>query len=667
MGAKNKKAFGGYATKYNIKCTDGRTIKASAFNGVEGNRYPLVWRHGSNDPDNVLGHVIVHERPDGLYVDGYFNSTARAQTVRTLLEHSDIEALSIRATNLVEKIVGTTKEVVHGLLNEVSFVMAGANPGALIDFVAIEHSDGSVEELSDEALIYSGVKIDVELEHEKDSNKSENDGPTVQDVYDSLTEEQQSLLSYMIEQAIAGQMEQSAESDETKPNETGTDESDNVAEHQKGELVTKNVFEGDASSDTKRPSLSHEAVASIFDTAKRLGSMKMAVQEYALEHGIDNLDVLFPDAKAITDRPDWDKRRTEWVAGVISGTHKTPFSRIKTLIADLTQDEARAKGYIKGELKKEEYFGIVKRTTGPTTVYKKQKLDRDDIIDITDFDVVAWMWGEIRLMLEEEVARAVLIGDGRDVEDTDHIADPIGASSGNGIRSVLNDHDYYAMKVYVNLGDLNSSYLELVDAIIDSRRFYKGTGLPTFYTTETVIASLLTLRDSEGRRIYRTLDEVAAELRVAAIVPVEPMEDVSDLLGIMVNLTDYNIGTTRGGEITNFDDFDLDYNKYTYLSETRLSGALIKARSALVFMNTTSTNVLATPSKPTFVASTGVITIPTVTGVVYTDEATGDELEAGVQDALAAGASMIVKATPDTGYYLANTPDSRWTFTRNHA
>jgi len=669
--------FSGYATKAGLKCSDGRTITAEAFKHMDGIQVPLVWQHGHNTPENILGHVLLHAREDGVYCDGYFNGTPAGLTAKALVEHGDINSLSIYANALVEKMIGKAKQVLHGIIREVSLVLSGANPGALIDYVAVQHSDGEVETLEDEAIIYTGL----ELEFEHADKKS---GRTLQEVYDSLTDEQKNAVHYMIGVAVENAGESSAAqsgtedgtaestadgTESTESTEEGTEATEGDLTHQEGNTtVTKNVFDQTTgASQGEKHTLTHDAIKGIFESARKGGSWKEALEEYALAHNIDNIDVLFPEAQAITATPEFDKRRTEWVAAVLNGTHKTPFSRIKTLSADLTLDEARAKGYVKGSLKKEEFFGVSKRTTGPTTIYKKQKLDRDDIIDITDFDVVAWLWGEIRLMLEEELARAILIGDGRAVDDEDKIKDPIAAASGDGIRSILNDHDYYAMTVNVNVDDASSSYLEFVDAVISNRRYYKGTGMPTMFTTEVVIAKMLTLRDAVGRRVYRTMDELAAELRVDRIVPVEVMEGESNLLAILVNLQDYNVGTNRGGEIATFDQFDIDYNQYKYLMETRLSGALTKLKSALIFKKVAGTDVIVVPNAPTFVASTGVVTIVATTGVVYKNKDTGVTMSTGAQAAIAAGASVTVVATPSAGYFLADNINDEWTFTRDDA
>lgn len=661
--------FSGYATKAGLKCSDGRTIMPDAFKHQDKMTVPLVWQHGHNKPENVLGHAVLENRPDGTYCYAYFNNTTQGQNAKALVAHKDITQLSIYANQLIEK----SKQVFHGMIKEVSLVIAGANPGAMIDQVMIEHADGDTELLDDAAIIYTGLT----LEHEdKPADKSENedvvehasDTATVQDVYDSLDEDQKQLVHFMIATAVEQATMQHSDgdqSDDQNDQNDGTDTNNSSVEddleHQEGNDMARNVFEqGKDTAGSDRVVLSHSDVKEIVENAQKIGSFKAAVEEYALAHGITDIDLLFPDAKNINNTPEWDKRRTEWVAGVLSGTRHSPFSRIKTMSADITHDEARAKGYVKGTLKKEEFFGLAKRVTTPTTIYKKQKLDRDDIIDITDMDVVAWLKGEMRLMLEEEVARAILIGDGRDVADEDKIQD--GSNSGVGIRPIATEDELYATTLYVNIDDASSSMNEVVDAVIAGRKFYKGTGTPTFYTTETVLSKFLLSRDTLGRRIYRTVDELATELRVAGIVTVEPMEEVSDLVGLIVNLQDYVVGADRGGEVNMFDDFDIDYNQYKYLIETRLSGALTKIKSALVIRKTASTNVLVAPVAPTFDAATGDLTIVDTTGVVYKHGATTVDA-AGSPYTVPAGTTWVIDATPASGKYFANNAEDSWSFT----
>lgn len=675
--------FSGYATKANLKCTDGLTIMPEAFKHMDGMQVPLIWSHGHGNVDNVLGHAVLESREDGVYAYGYFNETPQGKNAKLMVEHKDLESLSIYANKLIQK----SKQVFHGMIREVSLVLAGANPGAKIDFVNIAHGDGDYETLEDEAIIYTGLI----LEHEDKTGNADDDDlehATVQEVYDTLSQEQQDVVNYMIAQALESVVpEDDAEHSDDKPDEPNKDDKpgDSADEgdlnHQEGNIQMSNVFDkdknGGAGTDTHV--LSHDDMKSIVkDAFDRKTTLKDAVETYALAHGITNIETLFPEAKNLTSTPEWNKRRTEWVAGVLSSTSKTPFSRVKSIVADITMESARALGYIKGNLKKEEWFSVTKRTTTPTTIYKKQKLDRDDIIDIVDFDVVSWMKGEMRMMLEEEIARAILIGDGRPTEDPanpgepnpDKIKDPAAATDGAGIRSILNEHELYATTVNVNIDDANSDMMEVVDKIIESRLVFRGSGSPTFYTTERMITKLLLQRNGFDQRMWKNVEELAVELRVSRIVPVEVMETMPNLVGIIVNLTDYNIGADKGGEVNLFDDFDIDYNQYKYLIETRISGALTKIKSAVIVKKTDAANVLVEDEDitvPTFVASTGVITIPTKTGVVYKN-GTGTTLTAGAQTALAPGVSLLVRPTPASGYYFESSEsDDGWTFTRDSA
>lgn len=698
----DKPDFGGYATKAGLKCSDGRTITPEAFKHMNGVKVPLVWQHGHNDPDNVLGHVMLEARKDGVYAHGFFNNTKSGQNAKALVEHEDINALSIYANQLVEK----AKSVLHGMIREVSLVLSGANPGALIDYVNVAHADGGTEVLDDEAIIYTGLTIEhgdktygsrtsskteelvdgvvvstrtsssesvntikekpsLDMAYSDLAHKKADDGATAQDVYDSLSDDQKNLVHYMIGAALQAAQDKKAQHSATQKTEDTTGEGD--LKHKEGPddmTSTHNVFEKNGTAGGEKHVLSHDDMKGIVADAIKVGSLKEAVESYALAHGIENIEVLFPDAKSLTDRPEFNKRRTEWVAGVINGTRHSPFARVKSLTADLTFEEARAKGYIKGSLKKEEFFSVSKRVTTPTTIYKKQKLDRDDIIDITDFDVVAWLKMEMRMMLEEELARAILIGDGRAVDDEDKIKDPAGATEGAGIRAIANEHELYATTVNVNILDASSDYNEIVEAVLRARRFYKGTGTPTFYTTELILTEMLLTKDGFNRRRWNTVQELATALRVSDVVAVEVMEDEPDLVGIVVNLADYNVGADRGGEVNLFDDFDIDYNQYKYLIETRVSGALVKIKSALIVRQVAGTDVLVAPNAPTFVEATGVVTIPTQTGVVYKNFDTGATLTGGAQAALAPGASLHVLAVPAAGYYFATNAEDEWTFTR---
>lgn len=577
--------FGGYATKAGLKCTDGRTITPQAFKHMDGQEIPLVWQHMKNDPKNVLGHAVLEARDDGMYAYGFFNDTENGQHARALLEHKDIKSLSIFANQLVEK----SKQVLHGMIHEVSLVLSGANPGAKIDYVRVAHSDGSYDDMDDEAIIFTGLPI--EFEHAAgdgaDEDDEDDDGPTVREVYETLNDQQKDVVNYMIgaalESASASSMKQSSDTDDDDDEEDTTDEDDLT--HQEGtNNMTRNVFEQNGSAEQARATLTHDQLSTIVDTAKEMGSFKEALLKHADEYGITDIDMLFPDARNVTQTPEFVKRRTEWVNTVITGTKHSPFSRIKSMHADITGDEARAKGYLKGNLKKEEFFGLAKRTTTPTTVYKKQKLDRDDMLDITDFDVVQWLWAEMRLMLDEEIASAVLFGDGREVEDPDHIQDPKGESSGPGIRSIANDHEFYAPVVTFDSTDENFSPDDLIDTVVEALADYEGSGSPTLFTTTRRMNSILLQKDSLGRRLYANRSEVAQLMGVSRIVdvPESVMERAPDVAGIIVNLNDYTLGTDAGGQISKFDDFDIDYNQYKYLLEGRSSGALTKYRSAVV-------------------------------------------------------------------------------------
>jgi hypothetical protein len=652
-----KPDFSGWATKANLKCSDGRTILPNAFAHQDKAQVPLVWQHGHSEPSNVLGHTILENRDEGVYCYGYFNDTDQAKNAKTLVSHKDISYLSIFANQLIEK----AKQVSHGVIREVSLVLAGANPGALIDNIELQHADGDMVTLEDEAVIYTGE----ELQHGERTGEpgkpptvpdpsSDDDETTVQEVYDGMTPEQKEVVHYMVGAAL--------ESNGSGSNEPITHSGNPGNDKENGRTMTRNVFEqqNPGSEAGGKQQLSHDDIKGIVADATRLGSLKEAVEGYALKHGIENIDVLFPDARNVTDTPEFDKRRTEWVSSVINGTKHSPFSRIKSILADITHDEARARGYIKGNMKKEEYFGLTSRVTTPSTVYKKQKLDRDDIIDITDFDVVAWLKGEMRLMLDEELARAILIGDGRAVDDEDKIKDPAGATEGAGIRSILNDHDLYAATVNVNIDDANSSPTEVVDSVIDSMRFYKGTGSPTMYTTLPMITRMLLARDTLGRRLYRTVSDLASEMGVSSIVAVEVMEGQEDLVGIIVNLQDYTVGADRGGDVSMFDDFDIDYNQYKYLMETRLSGALTKIRSALVVKKVAGSSTLVAPTAPSFDDESGDITIPTVSGVEY-HNSDDDSVVSGTVT-VDPGSSVTIYAVATSGHYFANNVEDQWTF-----
>lgn len=571
--------FSGYVTRADVKCSDGRTIMKGAFSDCNGAIVPLVWNHLRSDPTNVLGKVTLEHRADGVYGYCQFNNTEKAQTARELVKHGDIRAMSIYANDLTQR----GHMVEHGSIKEVSLVVAGANPGAFIDNLTINHGD-DVEVLDDEAIMYFDYPIahsdeDYEdTEDQEDVVMHEDSGAstkTCKEVFETLNEDQKKLFYAMVGEALS---ESSAGEDSVKHSDEG------------GEVMHRNVFEGSTDA-VQEPVLSHSDIEDIFRSAQKFGSLKDAVEEAAIEHGIDNIEILFPEAKGVTTTPEFIGTPDPWVNQVWNATRKSPFSRIKSSTADITKDEARAKGYIKGNKKVEEQFSVLKRVTTPQTVYKKQKLDRDDIIDITDFDVVQWMKGEMRLKLNEELARAVLLGDGRLASDDDKISE-------DHIRSVYHDDDMYSIKYVVDMSTATTD-TDKANAVIDAanyaRKNYKGSGAPTFYVDSDTLCSLMLAKDKNGRRLYNTMDELASALRVSSIVEVPLMEKqtrestadadkgmVYDLLGIIVNLSDYVVGADRGGEVTMFDDFDIDYNQNKYLMETRCSGALVKPYSAIV-------------------------------------------------------------------------------------
>lgn len=662
--------FSGWATKAGLKCSDGRTIMPDAFAHQDTVRVPLVWQHGHNDPVNVLGHTILENRKDGVYAYAYFNDTPAAVHAKGLVEHGDINSLSIWANELVER----AGRVLHGVIREVSLVLSGANPGALIENVAIRHSDGDEFTLGDEAIIHTGLNL--ELMHSAEvveeelptstegsdmsdeiMHASEGDDDTVADVYESMSEKQKQVLHFMLGEALEaaevdGELKQSAFEEEYEEYEEAAPLAHAVTTNKKEEDMSHNIFESGTPAASQ---LSHAAAAGIMADATRSGSLREAVETYALAHGIDNIDQLFPDAVSIDGVPEFLQRRVEWVASFLGATRKSPFSRIKTLHADITVDEARAKGYVTGAMKKEEFFSVSKRVTVPTTIYKKQKLDRDDMIDITDFDVVTWLKGEMRLMLDEEIARAALIGDGRDVSHEDKI------NEGN-IRPIASDHELYTTTVNVNIGDAGSSAQEIIDAIIRNRKHLKGSGTPTMFTTETIIADFLLLKDTLGRRIYSDLGSLARELRVQAIVPVEAMEEEPDLVCVIVNPNDYIMGATRGGEVTMFDDFDIDYNQHKYLIETRMCGALIKLKSAMCVRSVAAGDVLVAPAPAVFDEDNMEVTITDTTGVIYKDGDGNVVTNTGGPYTVVAGTAFTVNAEAAAGYFFASNADDSWTF-----
>ena len=567
--------FSGWATKNNIKCSDGRTILRDAFKHNDGQTVPLVWNHQHNESANVLGHAVLENREEGVYAYCTFNDTEAGKNAKLLVEHGDVTALSIYANQLKQN----GSNVMHGTIREVSLVLAGANPGAFIDSI-IRHG----EFCEDEAVIYTGENLSLEHADQKPSDKEDKAGEddkgdgkvegnkqkTIKDVVDSMSEEQKNVLYALVGQALEGkEMAQSA--------------IENNIEDGGEQEMKHNVFEGRETD--KKDVLSHDAMETIFKDAKRYGSLKESFLAHADQYGIKDIEWLFPDAKNVNMQPDFIKRDDSYVQKVMRGVHHVPFSRIKSMHADITADQARAKGYIKGKLKKEEVFTLLKRTTTPTTIYKKQKLDRDDVVDITDFDVVAWLKMEMRMMLDEEIARAILVGDGRLSSDDDKINEMC-------IRPIATDADLYCVKAPVTVASAATEEeiaKAFIRTVIKSRKECKGSGSPTLFTTEDVLTNCLLLEDKNGRIIYDTVEKLATALRVKEIVTVEVMEGAKTkveeqekpLMALMVNLVDYYVGADKGGAVNMFDDFDIDYNQQKYLMETRCSGALVKPYSAI--------------------------------------------------------------------------------------
>lgn len=565
--------FSGWATKNNLKCSDGRTIMKDAFKHNDGQTVPLVWNHQHNDPLNVLGHALLENRDNGVYAYCTFNDTEAGKNAKMLVEHGDVKALSIYANQLKQK----GGNVEHGMIREVSLVLAGANPGAFIDSI-LRHGEASDEE----GVIYTGEEIalyhadenqnEKEEEDEKVENKNEK---TVQDVVDSMTEEQKNVMYALIGQAL----------------EDKAVEHSNIENNGGEEEMKHNVFEND----NNKQELAHADMETILKNAKRCGSLKEAVLQHADEHGDaiynnygikpnadgEGISMLFPEYKNLNNVPEFIKRDTGWVAQVMGGVHHTPFSRIKSMFADIREDEARALGYMKGDLKKEEVFSLLKRTTDPQTIYKKQKLHRDDVIDITSFDVVAWIKQEMRMMLDEEIARAILIGDGRLADDDNKIHQ-------QHIRSIANEDPLFAIHKQLEVAEGEDKAKGFIKSVLRARKDYKGSGEPTMFLAEDMLVEMLLLEDKNGRVIYESEAALARALRVKNIVTVPVMEGAKNLdktknvLAIVVNLKDYNVGADKGGAVAMFEDFDIDYNAQKYLIETRCSGALVKPFSAIV-------------------------------------------------------------------------------------
>ena len=601
----DKYDFSGYATRANLKCSDGRIIMKDAFKGDDGKQVPLVWNHRHGDVSEVLGHAVLENREDGVYAYCTFNDTENGKIGKALVEHGDVNALSICANKL--KQVGS--QVMHGIIREVSLVLAGANPGAYIENV-MAHSD----EDGDEAIIYTGETISLYHADGEDS------GINIKEVYNAMTDDQKKTVKALVGLALSGDnttvehAEESSEGSTSSENRTVQDVIDSMNEEQQrvfyvavgsaalagneadeennettggSEEMKQNVFDTQSNGEisgvlmhSDGTAVEFEEIGQIFRDAKRYGSLKESV----LNHGIDQVDYLFPDDKNLTNVPTFIQRDQAWVREVMNGVHHTPFSKVKSMFADITEDDARAKGYIKGKMKKEEFFSLLKRSTGPTTVYKKQKMDRDDIIDITDFDIVAWLKTEMRMMLDEELARAILIGDGRLASSDDKIDE-------NCIRPIAKDADLFTVHVDVTVASSatdDDKAKEFIRTVIKTRKLYKGSGNPILFTTEDMLTDMLLLTDEMGRDLYADEAALARKLRARKIVTVPVMEGVNGkngnpLVGVMLNLNDYNVGADRGGSVNMFDDFDIDYNAQKYLIETRCSGALTVPYSAMAF------------------------------------------------------------------------------------
>lgn len=608
--------FSGWATKHNLKCADGRIIHAGAFSEQDGCKVPLLWNHAQGSPDMILGHAILHNKPDGVWADGFFNDGPKAKAAKAALLHGDVDALSIYANGLRQD----GPNVYGGKIREVSLVLAGANPGAFIESIMCHGF--SILDDEDEGQIYTGEPLTLyhsenggskeDKPGKKEGEDGDNGEETVQDVLDTLTPKQKRVVNAVVGMAL-----------EEGARAAASDDKDNKDEEDEDNM-SHNAFENNGQNqDTAAQGmyLSHSDVQEIMSATKTYGSLRESWKRFLAEretpvlmhngvpvvhdesdalihsddggvstapktqsYGINGTDMFFPDARNLTNTPEFISRHQEWVRVVLSGVHRTPFSRVKSMFANITEDEARAKGYIKGKQKKTEVFSTLKRVTNPTTIYKLQKLDRDDIVDITDFDVVAWLRQEMRMMLDEETARAILISDGREAGTEEKISEEC-------IRPIAKDVDLFNVKVFVSVNEAASPAEKakaVIDGVIRSRKQYRGSGNPTFFTTEDWLTEMLLLEDGIGHKLYKSEAELATVLRVSRIVTVDPMSgqkiEGKDLIGIVVNLTDYNVGMDRGGQVSMFDDFDIDFNQQKYLIETRMSGALTKPYSALTIL-----------------------------------------------------------------------------------
>ena len=645
--------FSGYATRNDIECGDGRIIRQNAFRDNDQTTVPLVWQHIHNNPDNVLGHADLENREDGVYAYCTFNDTPSGQNAKKLVQHGDVTSMSIYANRLKQQ----GPNVIHGIIREVSLVLSGANPGALIDPLSIAHGDGTYDDLDDEAIIYSGdnfiMHADDDEEEEEDDMAGSNESgeKTIQDVIDSMNEEQKNVLYYMVGQALEdkGDDEAAAHADDdgeavdgSNGEKTVQDVIDSMTEEQRkvmyfmvGQALNDQndeVEHGDYDDDDyleqgdfgydeyytedgmkfnvfddnggEYNELSHSDITMVLDEAR--SNSNGSVKDAFLAHGVENLEVLYPEAQLVTPEPDLISRDMTWVSKVWNGLKKTPFSRIKSTAANITEYEARARGYVKGNQKIEEVLSLLSRTTTPQTVYKLQKIDRDDVIDITTLDVVAWMKKEMRTMLDEEIVRAVLVGDDRPSTDQSYI-------NPEHIRPIYQDSDVYTIHETVTISQ-SATFNDIADAIIETavlaRKNYKGTGVPSMYASTDIITRMLLAKDTLGHRMYRNESELASALRVKEIVEIpifdgvtrtasvsttDPSTNVTTttseerkLLALIVNLNDYSLGADKQGAVSLFDDFDLNFNKYEYLIETRCSGALTHPYSAIA-IETTST------------------------------------------------------------------------------
>ena len=551
--------FGGYATKNDLVCDDGKIIRKGAFSGQHGTKVPLIWQHRHDDPGAVLGHAILEDVGDGVYARCKFNNSPAAEAAKIALEHGDVDSLSIWANKL--KLNGAN--VMHGVIRELSLVLSGQNSGAKIDLLNFGHDAFEDEDTEYEAIITTGETI---------SHAADDDPPTLEEVYDTFTDEQKAVVVAILDAAL-----EDAEKGDNTDTDTDKDKGANMAHG-----TTNNIFEkgkGGDDAPSNQVVLTHDAFQTIMTQAKALGSLKQAFIAHAATYGIEDVEFLFPDAKAPNGAPKLIAPRMEWVARVLAAVSSTPFANVKNRFADITADEARARGYVKGALKTEQIIALLKRETYPTTVYAKQKIDNDDLIDITDFEVLSWFKGIMRVMLDYEIARALLIGDGRDGASPDKI-------SSDKIRPIWTDDEMYSVHKSIGASFAALTPSKIVDAGIAARIDYRGVGSPTFYTSPETVAKILQTRDADGRRIYKTVDDIAAEMRVSAIEEIDDftglVRGTKPLVGIIVNLGDYSVGTNAGGKIRDYEDFDIDYNKHKMLKETRLSGALTGYRSAIV-------------------------------------------------------------------------------------